>query len=67
MPIPNDEDRKSDEKLKGFIARIMSKICPDDMSDKEMAEILGVSEDRVKVLWRQINAEFEKNVAGTPF
>ena len=47
---------KSDQQLIDQMVHMFSEIIPEDMSNKEVAHHLDVSEDKVKELWKMINA-----------
>ena len=50
----------TDQELIDKIVFIMSDSCPDNVSDKELAKILNVSDEKVKSLWQIINANTPK-------
>jgi hypothetical protein len=45
---------KADQELIDKIGVIFSDACPENVSDKEVAKILEVSEDKVKSIWKTI-------------
>ena len=51
---------KSDQELIDKIGYIHSEACPENVSDKEVAKILNVSEEKVKSLWKIINTNSPK-------
>ena len=54
---------KSDQQLIDQMVHMFSEIIPEDMSNKEVAGHLEVSEDKVKELWKIINVNYPKDAA----